>query len=109
MNPYEPPKSTESLPSFLNAELMQVTCPHCRHSFRGVAKKSFLGFRKFTCESCQKPFSYPLYRGYRITYWILLVVAFVASVNAPQGQPSIFVGLMSLAVVIDFYLLWKRR
>ena len=109
MNPYEPPKSTESLPSFLNAKLTPATCPHCQYSFQGVARKSFLGFQKFTCESCHKPFSYPLYRGYRITYWLLLAVAFVVSSNAPRAQPGIFVGLMSLAVLIDLYLLWKRR
>ena len=109
MNPYEPPKSAESLPSFLNAKLTAVTCPHCQHQYEDVARKSFLGFKKFVCHGCHEAFSYPLFRTHRITYWVLLVIAVAFMLNAPNGRPNIFVILMGAAVLIDLYLLWKRR
>lgn len=108
MNPYEPPKSTESLPSFLNAKLTAVTCPHCQHKYEGVASKSFLGFKKFACQSCHEAFSYPLFRSYRITYWLLLAIAAAFMFNASNVRPNIFVILMGVAVLMDLYLIWKR-
>lgn len=109
MNPYEPPKSSESQPSFLNATLTAVTCPHCQHKYEDVAKKSFLGFKKFVCQSCHETFSYPLFRTHRITYWLLLVAAVAFMFKAPNVRPNIFVILMGTAVLVDLYLLWKRR
>ena len=109
MNPYEPPKSAESQPSFLNATLTAVTCPHCRHQYEDVAHKSFLGFRKFMCHECHKVFSYPLFRAHRITYWLLLLIAVAFMFKAPDARPNLFVILMGAAVLIDLYLLWKRR
>lgn len=107
MNPYEPPKTKDVTPSFLNAKLKAAICPHCGHSFSGVAKKSFLGFQKFSCPNCSKEFTYPLFRGYRITYWILLAVA-LGFMLSSGGRPNIFFVLMSIAVMVDAYKLWER-
>lgn len=109
MNPYEPPKSTSEAISLLNAETHPVTCPHCSVAFQGVPKKTFLGFRQYTCPSCHKKFKYPLSRGYRITYWLLLLGSFVMMVNKPGTQPNLFTLLMAIAVIWDLYLMWKRR
>jgi|UPI0006479263 hypothetical protein len=108
MNPYEPPKSEIAAPSFLNAKLTPATCPHCDHAFSGVAKKSFLGFQKFSCPNCRKAFTAPLFRGYRIAYWVLLAVS-VGFMLSSGGRPNIFFVLMSIAVLIDAYKLLKQR
>ena len=46
--------------------------------------------------------------GYRITYWILLTISLGFMVSA-GGRPNIFFVLMSIAVLIDLYKLWKQR
>ena len=109
MNPYEPPESKSDPISFLNAESHPVTCPHCDEAFCGTAKKSFLGFQTYSCPACSEKFKYPLSRGYRITYWVLLLGAFVMIVNNPGAQPNLFTLLMAIAVISDLYLLWARR
>jgi prepilin signal peptidase PulO-like enzyme (type II secretory pathway) len=108
MDPYKPPKSLAS-PSFMDAKLIPVTCPHCQATFDGVPRKSFLGFQKYSCESCRANFNYPLFKGYRITYWVILIaVLLYMALAQTSGQPNLFVILMGIAVVIDGYLLWKR-
>jgi hypothetical protein len=109
MNPYEPPKTTELTPSFLNVKLRSATCPYCDQAVEGVPRKTFLGFQAFTCRQCNKEFGYPLFRGYRITYWVLLAIAVGFMFSAPKPRPNIFVLLMGVAVVIDAYRLWKQR
>ncbi|MFB9240199.1 hypothetical protein IV454_23000 [Massilia antarctica] len=109
MNPYEPPKSQNPPVSFLNADTHPVTCPHCNEAFRGAPKKTFLGFQQYNCPACSQKFKYPLSRGYRITYWVLLLGSFVTMVNKPGAQPNLFTLLMAIAVISDLYLMWKRR
>ena len=108
MNPYKPPGTPVEDPKTQNEKLTPATCSHCGHSFNGVARKTFLGFQKFTCERCRMEFSRELFRGYRITYWVLLVLATAVMLNTPGARPNIFVILMAIAVSIDAYRLWKR-
>ncbi|MDQ1817335.1 hypothetical protein RBA41_28920 [Massilia sp. CCM 9210] len=109
MNPYEPPKSNSPPISFLNTNSHPVTCPHCDEAFRGTPKKTFLGFQQYGCPACSEKFKYPLSRGYRITYWLLLLGSFGMMVDKPGAQPNLFTLLMAIAVIWDLYLMWKRR
>jgi hypothetical protein len=97
------------VPSFINIERDSVKCPRCATKFEGFAKKTFLGFREYECNSCRTKFKYPLYRKYRVVYWLLLCGAALYFINAKSAFPSIYVLLMSLAVLTDLFLLWKRR
>jgi hypothetical protein len=97
------------VPSFMNIERDAVTCPHCKAKFEGFASKTFLGFRQYECTSCREKFKYPLYRKYRIVYWALLAGTVLYFVSKGTGFPSIYVMLMSLAILTDLFLLWKRR
>lgn len=109
MDPYKPPTPVDQ-PSFLDADAKPVVCPHCDTAYDGIARKSFLGFQKHTCIGCNENFLYPLYKGYRITYWVLLALMLTFYSRAPQGsQPSIFIMLMGCAVIVDGWLLWQRK
>ncbi|HXA46819.1 MAG TPA: hypothetical protein VNW52_04260 [Burkholderiaceae bacterium] len=111
MNPYESPKTiTQTSDSFLQEGGIAVQCTSCQHLFNGVPRKSFLGFKKFSCPECKKKFLLPLYTGYRIFYWIVLLcfIGFQVS-GQSNGQPSIFTVLMAIAIVYDIYLLIKLR
>lgn len=109
MNPYEPPAPIDQA-SILDGHGKSVVCPHCDTAFKGIPRKSFLGFQKHTCTVCKENFSYPLFKGYRITYYVLLVLMFGMSANAPEGRsPGLFFSLIVLAVLIDAYLVYQRK
>jgi hypothetical protein len=107
MNPYKPPATPVADSPAPDGKLTPATCTHCGHQFDAVARKSFLGFQKFTCEQCRKEFTSALFRGYRITYWVLLVLAAVLMITSSNVRPNIFFVLMAIAVTIDAYRLWK--
>ncbi len=86
MNPYNPPEPSEDFPSFMKGKI-DVKCPHCKHEF-----------------------SSPANRGYRITYWIILISAIAYFIfSRSQGKPSIFILMMSFAVLADICLMWLRK
>lgn len=109
MNPYEPPKSESSAITFMDGASHRVTCAHCDEIFSGTPKKTFLGFQQYTCPACREKFKYPLTRGYRIIYWVLLIGACGVIVTNPGSQPNLFTLLMGIAVIWDLYLIWKRQ
>ena len=67
---------------------------------RAVPKRSFLGFLKFTCPSCRKTFLYPLTRGYRIAYWIVVVLVGVACIVGLILGEVVAPGLLAIAAAI---------
>jgi transposase-like protein len=110
MNPYTPPESSVDTPTFAKGERIAVKCPHCQHEANLLAIKSFLGFKKLTCSHCNQGFNYPLFRTYRIIYWLLLIAAMLYFVMSPSAsQPSIFILAISYAVLTDLYLLLRRK
>jgi cobalamin biosynthesis protein CobD/CbiB len=80
-------------------------CPNCRKTVELSAKpkRSFMGFLRIPCPTCQKEFRYPLTMGYVVFYWILLVgnVALVVSILS-QGKMVIPnpIGIVILIYVI---------
>ena len=65
-------------------------CPYCKKSVESSTKpkRSFIGFLKIQCTSCQKQFRYPLTAGYVVFYWILLAgnVAWMLYVLSQSGK-----------------------
>jgi uncharacterized protein (DUF983 family) len=65
-------------------------CPNCKKSVELSAKpkRSFMGFLRIPCPSCQKEFRYPLTAGYVVFYWILLAgnVAWITYVFSQGGM-----------------------
>ena len=108
-NPYKPPAAPVEDLGAQNEKLTPTKCTHCGHEFNGVARKTFLGFKKFRCEHCRLEFTSTLFTGHRITYWVLLIIAAAFMFGRQGGQPNIFVILMAVAVGIDLYRLWKLR
>lgn len=85
---------------------IDVRCSQCSHAFSAAPKKTFLGFRKFTCPSCGHVDLHPLSSGYRGFYWFVLI-AMVLSVLGllASGQ----VGLPGLVSIAAAYALVKDR
>ena len=51
----------------------EYKCINCNASAEYEIKKSFLGFQKFKCKECEQENLYPLTKGYRITYWVVVI------------------------------------
>lgn len=108
MNRYATPQSQFGPRTFMNVVMEPVSCAHCGHYHEGVARKSFLGFKRFTCGSCRKEFDTVLHTRYRVAYWLLLAV-FAALMLRNGGRPNLFVILTSVAVALDLWRLSRRR
>tara|TARA_R110002072_G_scaffold271879_1_gene431901 strand:+ start:3489 stop:3809 length:321 start_codon:yes stop_codon:yes gene_type:complete len=84
---------------------ISALCGTCKHQFSTEPKRSFLGFQKVTCPSCNKEITYPLTSGYRATYWVLLVLMIVGIIKAfSEGGiagPGGFGIAIIVALVID--------
>ncbi len=78
---------------------INVTCKKCNSKFTDVPKRTFIGFQKLVCPTCQEKLTYPLTSGYRATYWVLLV-SMVANIFVAISQGGFVVpGLLGIAVL----------
>jgi hypothetical protein len=70
-----------------------------------VPKRSFLAFQKMRCPGCSKDVVYPLTKGYRVIYWMILALTLVAVViNISIGRvtyPSLLGFAAFIALVED--------
>src|SRR5205823_1225134 len=79
---------------------IDALCEGCKTRFRGTPTRSFLGFQKVKCPSCGHETLYPLTKGYRGAYWVILcLMVLVVIENAREGQVT-FPGLLGVAVII---------
>lgn len=77
-----------------------ATCSSCGSQFRATPKRTFLGFLKFKCPSCASDVLHPLTGGYRVTYWIiLLLMVWAFTYNLSNGQISV-PGLLGIGIII---------
>jgi DNA-directed RNA polymerase subunit RPC12/RpoP len=83
---------------------INAKCPNCGREFRAVPKRSFLAFQKMRCPSCSKDVVYPLTKGYRFIYWVILALMLVAVVvNYSMGRityPSLL-GFAALVALVE--------
>lgn len=78
---------------------IDATCGHCGHRFRAVPKKTFLAFQKMRCPNCSKDVVYPLTRGYRAIYWMIVALMIgLVIINISEGRTS-YPGLIAFAAV----------
>jgi len=90
------------------------TCPHCENKFSSIPRRSFLGFQKLRCPTCQKfTVTHPLTLGYRIFYWVFITGMFTSIRNSfAEGKIGIPGGLgilISIAVVKDLLLCHRLK
>ena len=86
------------------ADLMPFVCSGCRTKSKGVWKSTFLGFKRFICPQCEAKTVYPLRTGYRIFYWILMVLLAALMVyNLIHGRIAI-PGFLAIAGLIGLIL-----
>ena len=71
-------------------KINKYLCPNCKKmvELSIKPKRSFMGFLRIPCPSCQEEFRYPLTSGYVAFYWILLVgnVAWIAYILLQGGM-----------------------
>ena len=90
-------------------QLISATCRSCGTAFVAEPKRTFLGFQRLTCPTCKGKVVYPLTRGYRITYWVILAMMALAIVGAfAQGGFGLPGGL-GIAVMIALLRDWTIR
>ena len=86
-----------------------IACTGCRAPIEGVGRKTFFGFRAFTCPSCDDQILEPLGRKTRIAFWVVLagavtvviIGAFAGDVRLPNIIGVIALPLVVYALVID--------
>lgn len=75
-------------------------CNKCKSSFTQGPKRSFLGFQKLICPTCNEKLVYPLTNGYRITYWVLFASMALGAINAFSQGGFAYPGGFGLAIII---------
>lgn len=96
-------------PGTTQAAKTSTSCSVCGGALATSPKKTFLGFRKFSCQRCPNVELFPLTTTYVIIYGLVLCGAAVRVVSAAQGgadavahqlgSVSIFALLAALALV----------
>jgi phage FluMu protein Com len=85
---------------------MNAVCTKCNSKFTGIPKQSFLGFQKISCPACKAELTYPLTKGYRTTYWVILGLMIAIIINAFSQGGFGYPGGIGIAVI--FALLRDR-
>lgn len=79
---------------------VEAACNRCRTRFRGTPKLTFLGFQKLSCSGCQQKVLLPLRSSYRITYWVIMGLVALGSINVVSKGGIPIPGLLGIAVLI---------
>lgn len=84
-------------------------CQSCNSSFTTEPRKTFLGFQKLTCTFCGTEATYPLTRGYRITYWVTFGVMVATIINSVSEGQIGFPGGIGIAVLVALVIDWRLK
>lgn len=88
---------------------IDAVCPHCKARFNATPKRTFLGFQKLACPECKRDLVYPLTRGYRIAYCVLVVLMVLSIVGSfSRGEIGVPGGL-GIAVAIALIRDWTIK
>lgn len=92
---------------------IRYTCGHCKKDVTATPKRSFLGFQKVACPSCQQAETFPLTKGFRTTYIVIVALMALTILMALQQGEIGFPGLLGIlviaALVIDANIKKKTR
>jgi hypothetical protein len=78
---------------------INAPCFKCNYNFSEVPKRTFLGFNKITCPLCKENLTYPLIGGYRMDYWVMLVLISVYFIISLSEGYIVFQGGMLIAIL----------
>ena len=79
---------------------INITCKKCNANSTTTPEQSFLGFQKITCQNCGERLLYPLTKGYRIAYFVLLILMGIMLVNGLKDGNVGFPGGIGIAIII---------
>ncbi len=88
---------------------IEAHCNKCNANFTQEPKRSFLGFQKLVCSSCNEKLVYPLTTGYRITYWVLVAFMALSFANALSQGGIAFPGVLGIAIIIALIQDWRIK
>lgn len=82
---------------------INAVCKKCKTKFNASPNRSFLGFQNLNCPSCQEPLTYPLTKGYRLTYQVILALMVISALGMlSQGQIG-FPGGIGIAIIFALF------
>jgi len=88
---------------------IDVFCDTCGVTFRGVPRRTFLGFHKLECPHCDAEVLFPLSNAYRFLYSLAAVgmgfVFFAALARGHFAAP----GLISTAILVGLVKDYRLR
>jgi hypothetical protein len=82
------------------------SCLHCGQFCRRKPKRTFLGFRKTSCQDCGRESLYPLSTNYVRVYWIALAVITIVCIRIALNGDIPIPGVLFFAGI---YSLWQDR
>jgi hypothetical protein len=80
--------------------VISTTCMSCGTQFSAEPTRTFLGFQRITCPKCTKDVLFPLTSGYRITYWVILIIMVLSAIGYLSKGEIPIPGLLGVAVII---------
>ena len=72
----------------------------CNAHFRAKPKRSFLGFQKLRCPHCAEIVLHPLTTGYRIVYWVCLILFGLGFAGYLSGMVILWPGVTGMAALV---------
>ena len=76
-----------------------IVCLQCFKQFDAERQSTFLGFKKYECPFCEKQVVYDLRTGYRIFYYVAIVVLVMSCINIVKQGDIPIPGLLGIAAV----------
>lgn len=92
---------------------ISYTCRHCNQTTEAMPKRTFLGFRKVTCTTCQQAETFPLTKGYRAAYYgvvtLMVMTILIETQQGNIGLPGLLGALVIAALVMDLSIKKKTK
>lgn len=83
---------------------ISYTCRHCKQSVAASPTRTFLGFQKTTCPHCNTVETFPLTKGFRTTYIVIVALMVLTILMAIQKGEIGFPGLIGVLVIAALVL-----
>lgn len=84
-------------------------CGSCGHAAEVIPKRTFLGFLRAACPNCAATEDFPLTKGFRIAYVVILVIMAASMALAASQDEIPLPGLLGLLIITALIIDFRRR
>lgn len=88
---------------------INYTCGSCGYPCAATPKRTFLGFQRVACPNCAATEDFPLTKGFRIAYAVILAVMAASMALAANQDEIPLPGLLGLLVITALIIDFRRR